>query len=76
MNSISLEARKRMIAENLAVVDDFVVIEQIENILKSFTPSVNRFTVEELEERAAKSENAIEEGRIYTIHDVRNKLGL
>lgn len=76
MNTISLEARKRMIAENLSIVDDFSVIEQIENILKSFTPSVNRFTVEELEERADKSEKAIEEGRVYTINDVRNKLGL
>ena len=34
MNAISLEARKRMIAENLSVVDDFSVIEQIEDILK------------------------------------------
>lgn len=76
MNAISLEARKRMIAENLSVVDDFSVIKQIENILNSFTPSVNRFTVEELEKRAAKSEKAIEEGRVYEINDVRNKLGL
>jgi hypothetical protein len=76
MNTISLEARKRMIAENLSVVDDSSVIEKIETILKSFTPSVKRFTIEELEERAAKSEKAIEEGRVYTINDVRNKLGL
>jgi hypothetical protein len=76
MSTISLEARKRMIAENFSIVDDFSVIEQIENILRSFTPSVNRFTVEELEERAAKSEKAIKEGRVYPINDVRNKLGL
>ncbi len=76
MNAISLEARKRMIAENLSVVDDFSVIEQIENILNSFTPSVNPFTVEELEKRAAKSEKSIEEGRVYEINDVRNKIGL
>ena len=76
MSTISLEARKRMIAENLSIVDDFSVIEQIENILRNFTPSVNRFTVEELEERAAKSEKAIKEGRVYPINDVRNKLGL
>lgn len=76
MSTISLETRKRKIAENLSIVDDFSVIEQIENILRNFTPSVNRFTVEELEERAAKSEKAIKEGRVYPINDVRNKLGL
>lgn len=76
MGTISLEARKRVIAEKLVVVDDFSVIEQIESILKSFTPSVSRFTVEELAERASKSEKAIEEGQVYTTNDVRNKLGL
>jgi hypothetical protein len=76
MSTISLETRKRKIAENLSIVDDFSVIEQIENILRNFTPSVNRFTVEELEERAAKSEKAIKEGRVYPINDVRDKLGL
>lgn len=76
MNAISLEARKRMIAENLSIVDDSSIIEQIENILKSSTLSVNRFSVEELEKRAAKSEKAIKEGRVYEISDVRNRLGL
>ena len=76
MNTLSLEARKRMIAENLSIVDDFSVIEEIEDILKKFTPTLNRFTVEELEDRAAKSEKAIEEGLVYTISEVRNKLGL
>ncbi|HBX44442.1 hypothetical protein [Limibacterium fermenti] len=76
MNAISLEVRKRKIVENLSIVDDISAIEQIENILKSFTSTVNRFTVEELEERAARSEKAIEEGRVYTVNEVRNKLGL
>ncbi|NLJ01351.1 MAG: hypothetical protein GX371_09425 [Bacteroidales bacterium] len=76
MNTISLEARKRMIAENLPMVDDSSVIEQIEIILKNFTPSVKRFTIEELEERALKSEKAIKKGQLYTINEVRNKLGL
>ncbi len=49
---------------------------KIEIILKNFTPSVKRFTIEELEERALKSEKAIEKGQVYTINDVRNKLGL
>ena len=45
-------------------------------ILKNFTPSVKCFTIEELEERALKSEKATTEGRLYTIKEVRNKLGL
>ncbi|HHU26797.1 MAG TPA: hypothetical protein GXZ56_09290 [Bacteroidales bacterium] len=75
MNTISLETRKRIITENLSLVNDASVIEQIENILTNFT-TVKRFTVEELEERATKSEEAITEDRIYSVNEVREKLGL
>ena len=75
MNTISLETRKRIITENLSLVNDASVIEQIENILTNFT-TVKRFTVEELEERATKSEEAITEERIYSVNEVREKLGL
>lgn len=76
MNTISLEARKRMIAEAIPSVDDASALEKIEKIIKKFSKSVNRFTVEELEERAEKSEKAIEEGRVFTTDEVRKKLGL
>jgi hypothetical protein len=77
MNTIiSLEARKRIIAESISTVDDTSVIERIERILKNFSPIVSRFTIEELEERTAKSEKAIEEGKVYTTSEVRKKLGL
>jgi hypothetical protein len=76
MNTISLEARKRIIAESISVVDDTSVIERIEKILDKFSPVVSRFTIDELEERAAKSEKAIEDGRVYTTDEVRKKLGL
>jgi hypothetical protein len=76
MSTISLEARKRIIAENISIVDDSSVIDKIERILNNFTPSVNPFTVKELERRAAKSEKAIEEERIYSTGEIRNKLGL
>lgn len=76
MNTISLEARKRLLAEDISKIDDASVIEKIENILKNFSPSVKRFTVKELEERVAKSEKAIEEGRVYTTDEVRKHLGL
>lgn len=76
MNAISLEARKRMIAEDLSLVDDSSVIDQIERILKNFTPPVKRFTVEELEERALKSEKAIAEGKVYSADEVKDKLGI
>ena len=56
------------------MVDDSSVLEQIEGILKNFTPSVKRFTVEELEERALKSEKAITENRVYTIEEVKDKM--
>ncbi|HHV86481.1 MAG TPA: hypothetical protein GXX42_11810, partial [Petrimonas sp.] len=51
-------------------------LEKIEKIIKKFSQSVNRFTVEELEERAEKSEKAIEEDRVFTTDEVRKKLGL
>lgn len=76
MNTISLEARKRLLAEDISKIEDASVIEKIENILKNFSPSVKRFTVKELEERVAKSEKAIEEGRIYTTDEVRKYFGL
>ena len=56
------------------MVDDSSVLEQIECILKNFTPSVKRYTVEELEERALKSEKAITENRVYTIKEVKDKM--
>ena len=58
------------------MVDDASVIERIVKVLKSFSPEVKRFTVEELEERAAEAEKAIEEGRVYTTDEVRKHLGL
>lgn len=76
MNTISLEARKRLLAEDISKIDDASVIEKIENILKNFSPSVKRFTVKELEGRVAKSEKAIEEGNVYTTDEVRKHLGL
>lgn len=76
MNTISLEARKRMIAEDIPNVNDASALEKIEKIIKKFSQSVNRFTVEELEERAEKSEKAIEEDRVFTTDEVRKKLGL
>ncbi|MEA4904112.1 MAG: hypothetical protein VB075_13690 [Petrimonas sp.] len=76
MNTISLEARKRMIAEDIPNVNDASSLEKIEKIIKKFSQSVNRFTVEELEERAEKSEKAIEEDRVFTTDEVRKKLGL
>lgn len=77
MNTISLEARKRVIAENISVIDDTSVIEKIERILRNFTPSsVKRFTVDELKKRADKAEKAIENNRLYTTDEIRNKLGL
>jgi hypothetical protein len=76
MNIISLEARKRLIAEELSMVDDAAVIERIEKILKSFSPKVRHFTVEELEARIQKSEEDIAAGRVYTTGEVRKHLGL
>lgn len=76
MNTISLEARKRMIAEDIPNVNDASALEKIEKIIKKFSQSINRFTVEELEERAEKSEKAIEEDRVFTTDEVRKKLGL
>ena len=76
MNTISLEARKRMIAEDIPNVNDASALEKIEKIIKKFSQSVNRFTVEELEERTEKSEKAIEEDRVFTTDEVRKKLGL
>lgn len=76
MNTINLEARKRIIAENISIVDDASVIERIERILNKFSPRVKRFTIEELAERATKAEKAIEEGKVYTTDEVRKKLGL
>lgn len=76
MNTISLEARKRLLAEDISRIDDASVIEKIENILQNFTPSVKRFTVKELEKRIAKSEKAIEDGHVYTTDEVRKHLGL
>lgn len=76
MNTISLEARKRLLAEDISKIDDASVIEKIENILKNFSPSVKRFTVKELEGRVVKSEKAIEEGHVYTTDEVRKYLGL
>ncbi|HML65238.1 MAG TPA: hypothetical protein PKC55_10440 [Dysgonomonas sp.] len=76
MSTISLEARKRMIAENIPDVDDASALERIEEIIKKFSKPVNRFTVEELEERVEKSEKAITEGRVYTTNEVRKRLGL
>lgn len=76
MNTISLEARKRMIAEAIPNVDDASALERIEKIIKKFSKSAKRLTVEELEERAEKSERAIEEGRVFSTDEVRKKLGL
>ncbi|MDR1883915.1 MAG: hypothetical protein LBR26_14210 [Prevotella sp.] len=76
MNTISLEARKRLIAEGISMVDDVSVIEKIEKVLKSFSPKVKRFTVEELEARIQKSERDIMSGRIHTADEVRKHLGL
>jgi len=76
MNTISLEARKRLIAEEISMVDDASVIEKIEKILKSFSPNVKRFTVEELEARIQKSEQDIRAGRVHTTDEVRKHLGL
>ncbi|MFC4676283.1 hypothetical protein [Dysgonomonas termitidis] len=76
MNIISLEARKRLIAEEISMVDDASVIEKIEKVLKSFSPKVKRFTVEELEARIQKSEKDIMSGRVHTTDEVRKHLGL
>lgn len=76
MNTISLEARKRLIAEDISNINDASVIEKIESILKNFNPSVKRFTAKELEERAVNAEIAIEEGRVYTTDEVKQHLGL
>jgi len=76
MNTISLEARKRLIAEEISRVDDASVIEKIEKILKGFSPNVKRFTVEELEARIQKSEQDIRAGQVHTTDEVRKHLGL
>ena len=76
MNTISLEARKRLIAEEISMVDDTSVIEKIERILKSFSPKVKPFTVEELEARIQTSEEDIIAGRTHTTNEVRKHLGL
>lgn len=76
MNAISLEARKRLLAEDISKIEDASVIEKIENILNNFTPSVKRFKVKDLEERVANSEKAIEEGRVYITDEVIKHLGL
>lgn len=76
MNTISLEARKRLLAEDISKIEDASVIEKIESILKKITPSVKRFTVKQLEERVAKSEKAIQEERVFTTDEVKERLGL
>ncbi|NDV95127.1 hypothetical protein D0T84_09365 [Dysgonomonas sp. 521] len=76
MNTISLEARKRLIAEDISNVQDESVLSQIEKILKKVTPSVKRFTIEEVEDRALKSERDIKNGRTSSTEDVRKHLGL
>lgn len=76
MNTISLEARKRLIAEDISNITDASVIEKIENILKKFSPSVKQLTVKELEDRATKAEKAIEKGQVYTTDEVKKQLGL
>lgn len=76
MNTINLEACKRLLAEDISIIDDILVIEKIEIILKNFAPSVKQFTVKDLEEHVTKSERAIEEGRVYTTDEVRKHLGL
>lgn len=76
MNTISLEARKRLIAEDISDIQDESVLSQIEKILKKVTPSVKRFTIEEVEARALKSERDIKNGQVSTTEDVRKHLGL
>lgn len=76
MNAISLEARKRLLAEEISIIDDISVIEKIEKLLKNFSPSVKHFTIRELEERVSKSEQAIKDGRVYTTDRVRKRLEL
>ena len=76
MNTISLEARKRLIAEDISSIQDETVLAQIEKILKKVSPSVKRFTIEEVEARALKAESDIKNGRVSSTQDVRKHLGL
>jgi len=76
MNTISLEARKRLIAEDISSIQDETVLAQIEKILKKVSPSVKRFTIEEVEARALKAESDIQNGRTSSTQDVRKHLGL
>jgi hypothetical protein len=76
MDTISLEARKRLIAEDISSIQDETVLAQIEKILKKITPSVKHFTIEEIEARTLKAEDDIKNGRVSSTQDVRKHLGL
>lgn len=77
MNTISLEARKRLIAEGLIDVEDASILTKIENILKKATPKrVIPMTPEELRKRVQRGIEAVDSGDVMTTEEVRKSLGL